>query len=524
MKLIRLLLVDDESLVLNAMKFCVEQSDMGYEVFTASNGCQALELSRALHPQVVISDVEMPNMDGLTFLQQLKQITPGSLIYVLSGYQNFEYAKRAIDLGVRKYLIKPLEEQLLLNLLSEARQTLEYDHVLLEEKRSRHKLACKSLLSDFFTLSMNEINIPSEMVKQLSCLLPHGPYMLMFLQLEDRTDSSSNNELSVKGSTPTFFNLEKQIAEVLDPCHTDSILTLSRTNEYILLIVVNAENALQSGIELSKKVCMEIAASLDVRLVAGVSPPVEQASLLSDACRQCMCALANEQLTPEALLLTYKPGLGYGEALEQISVLIECLERQSYQNLQHQIRLLYDTLSADDFSVQKSIKISEALLHTILDKLMTYQPHQPIKQPSLSSYGSLYHMRELVLRQAAALCEYDSSSVSKTETLISKAQKYISENLNDVSLSKVSEAVGCTPIYLSTVFKNSTGIKFIDYITRMKIDAARMMLADSSIKIHDIADQLGYMDSKYFSQIFKKNVGITPNEYRMALENKSKTW
>lgn len=520
-----ILLVDDEPGHLTGLSKILRRLRPEYAVRTAKNGEEALNLCDAESFEIIITDIQMPIMDGLDFYERLPSSRNPQKVIFLSGYDYFEYAQKAIGLGSFEYVLKPVDIDKFTTILEKTERSLEEEMSSLQEKES---LAAK--LDTIIPLYHNRIlsewihgmPLSSDEQRELeqSLLFQGGGSIIVTAihgmdKLEDREQELCRNRakgrlqtlLSEHGAAITFFS-EQDRSLLISAAHVqleDSLLArleeqfrqaefesvricvgMSRRSESVASdassLFKEAYLAAMEGFYTNGRLVFRSAdTTIDSRLFLKASAKLE--ALMSDAIH---AAHGEKAIRDASSAVVAK--LIEGERLPTPAELVG-----------HCKKLL-----------TKLTEATEYLKPEIIDRLLV-----SISE-SLDGVYALEQLQEIMANRltdiSAAIT--DARRDSK-EMVIYKCLAYMEKHyMEDLSLESVSAVFHFNSSYFCHYFKSKLNINFSQYLTQIRLTKAKELLEQSNDKIYQVASRLGYQDAKYFNRVFKKEFGLTPEEYR----------
>ncbi len=533
--MLKVFLVEDESIVREGLRDNIPWDQYDYEfVGEASDGEIALPLIRKTKPDVLITDIKMPFMDGLALSNIVMQELPDIKIIIISGYDDFEYARQAIRIGVEQYLLKPVTRSALQKALQEVREKVEaeweqkdYLKKFQNEMREYEQFARRRFFEKVFAgrLSVQEIY---EEAQKVSLNLHASSYNLVMISLNDKRGEESGMDSQL------FDRYQEELLHYF-PGFPEYFIFQWNVSVYGILIMGEPdriEELTQRCIENVRRICELPPGGLEWHVVAG--NPVERLSLLPEVYSKVNHLLSYRFLLPDKPILTEQdlellPGneesdmSGLGNAQVDPELLQRFLkEGQSeevhdfvsgyVQSMKEQLKskmfrnyLVLSTRFAVIAFVEKMGYEQEKFFQTIAaDKLQEYV----LNPEDISEYMEVLLSRAIELR--------DQENEYKGKKVISDALEYIEAHYTeeDFSLNKVAEQVHVSPNYLSAIFSSEMETTFVEYVTRKRLEKAKQLLRQTDWTAQEIAGEAGYKEAHYFSFVFKKTVGCTPKEYR----------
>lgn len=536
--MLKVFLVEDESIVREGLKNNIPWREYGYEFMgEANDGEMALPMIRKIQPDVLITDIKMPFMDGLALSRIVTQEIPGIKIIIISGYDEFEYAQQAIRVGVEQYLLKPVTRGALRKVLLELREKIEnereqksYLETFQNEMKEYEDYARRNFLEKVFggVLSVQQIY---EEAGKLELELEGPCYNLVLLNLQVKRQ---NPEIGVREPEgfgriqEEFFRYFMRFPEYLTFRWNISLLGILIMGEKEQM-----EELKERCIRNIEKICTKEENTME--WYTAVGDPVERLSLMPECYTKVNHILAHRFFHPEQHILTEKdteeflPGKDTKsfEAVDSAKVSPEIIQGFLREGKQEELEDFIKGYLAGVKDALESRLFRDYLLLNIrftiinyMEKLgVTKQNYLPadendkVREASLNSRDIHDYMKELLER---ALALRDEESVNQGKRILKKGLEYIEENYSDdaFSLNNVAGAIGVSGNYFSSVFSQEMQMTLIEYVTKKRMEKARKLLRQTEKHSGEIAAEVGYKDPHYFSFVFKKTVGCTPREYR----------
>lgn len=513
----KLMLVDDEPLILNAIADVVDWGHHHAElVATALNGEEAYELFLKHQPDIVITDIRMPGLDGLGLIRKILSISPMTKFIILSGFEEFEYAKRAMHKGVKQYLLKPCDETQITEALDEVIRELEAQtrrDDYLNQLRNRLELVIPQVkeqwLKEFITnktYGKREWEICKDILS-----LSDEPYRVQLLLFQlDSGDYEFEHLFALYNIAKECFEKEAATVYLNTSLGDQVILVISEMNDQPLFAVLrNIQGVMLNYYKMEVTVSISSVGSMESArdLYKEASKYMEQkfyygtGSLLS--CRT-VGALTEETHSFKFHFDELRLLVRNGDAAETM------------QWLDHFFHMLssnkYDRHQASAYVVELWLQLVRE------EKRETDDLYR--KLPQLFNLTVLDEMAKTVKDTAISIMQGVADEHEQREHRIVKQIKgFVQDHLSlpDLSLGWLSQQkLFLTADYLGKIFRNETGEKFSDYVNRLRIEKAMEMINDGEdLKIFELAEAVGFRDNaQYFSQVFKKMTGATPSEYK----------
>jgi len=547
--MLKIFLAEDEVIVRETIKRMIPWEDLGFElVGEAADGEMALPLLLRQKPDLLITDIKMPFMDGLTLAKVAKKEIPGLKVVILSGYDDFNYAKQAINIGVEDYLLKPITKNALIERLTEIRSRYEHEKTQKEyyEKFHREMQAYeKNSSRDFFealvsgSMDMMEIYRRSE---KLGLDIVAEAYNVLIFTMNCEEDFSGQREGYSEWEAESLELLEEFFSE-----NTSAMLFRCNIFSYGVLIKGQKET-----IEENTRSCVsEIQRILDRKeqkrqWFVAAGEPVERLSQIQKSYYSASRAFSQRYLYDENILYydemasmekknvteddsTYlqkvdvnalnpvilQKFLSNGLLEETENFVKDYFYAIGQEPLESLVFRNYVTLNVR-FSVMSFLKEIGCDTRTL-----EQEDTKDVLSESSKSLENAIAYAEKIISQAIAL--RDQNSGNKNRSILKTAVDFIDSHYmeEDMSLNKAANAANVSANHFSALFSQNMGQTFIEYLTNLRMNKAKEYLRCTSMRSSEIAGEIGYKDAHYFSYLFKKTQGMTPSDYRKAREDKA---
>lgn len=504
----KVLIVDDEKIVRAGLRKIIEQRAKGFSVIgEAQDGIDALTLVRLYQPDICIVDIRMRHMDGIEFIRRVRQEDSKAHFVVLSGYAEFEYARDLMSIGCSAYLTKPVKHKELITVLNQLKEKI------LAEAEKAQKIKV------YEDLTLKIVDMERDLL--VKRILTEGRTSELDSALENHQLLWLREEVTVAAVTSLapfndFVSLVDQIFSRSEVEHY--ICYRYTTSEYYIIMP-----ATYPAFDVLNACCKEISNHLGCEVIAGLEEKVSNLERGLDKAKTIMkSSFPSKQAEVfRASDLPNKPSKDY-ELVEQ-RIKTACLNGDPKELSQGIAQLLSD-LQNHQTHINVFLLLIGRLYHSVRTKLNQTRYSFIVEQiptylafeNQLKSCRQFVEMKEYVQATFDEIASLLSTDVDgSSSSTIRKAQRYIEENFSrDISLSDIAENVGLTPNYLSTLFKTGTGKTYVNYLTELRIERAKVLLVDSSLKVYEVGSMVGYSDPKYFNRVFRQVTGMTPREFR----------
>lgn len=538
MELYRIILVDDEEEVRKSIIRKIDWHAAGFEVVgDAENGEDALEKIENLEPDVILTDIRMPYMDGLALAERVRQKYPSMKIIIFSGYDDFEYAKQAIKLNVTEYILKPVNAQELTAILERIRTNLDNE---IEQKRNVNLLResyIRSLpilreqfLNDLVTRPVPEEEAAQRLKEYDIDIGGARKWIAAAIDIE-RPEKAELPIHREKALIPVSVMqiLEEKLGQY---CRYITFISRTSQSELAAIAAIDGDNTQTGLIDVLGDICKETRKILEVPITIGIG---HSCTSLSDICLSYNGAVNS---------LGYKGIVGSGS-----TIYINDVEPVNRGKLQFGGKDEAELTSAIKFGPRERIeaavaeimgKMEEAKVHfrqcqaymlsvtnCIIQLIQVYDLDMQEIFENAGEAGDAYALIPKVQRQeefaqwllSAALAINRAMNQERANTMkqvIQEARQYIMDNYQDPELSveKICRHLHMSPAYFSTMFKKETGQAYIAYLTEVRLNKAVELLNKTDDKTYVIAASVGYQEQNYFSYVFKKRFGVSPTKFR----------
>ncbi len=528
----KVILVDDEAEVIDMIEKKIHWNDLGFEVAgSATNGVKALELVEKLQPDVVLTDIKMPYMDGLELSRRLNREYPNIYIMLCTGFDEFEYAKEAVHLEIKEYMLKPVNATELSESLTNLKHTLDRER---EEKLNVKKLndyfqeVLPKLQSNFF-ISLIEGRVEKhdyERFLQAYQVDMKGPLFgcVIFHTSENHVPEGMNPLL-------LSMSVEREIKQrLMDQWNCLEFIYMGNT---LLILELDAEDQITQITDACDRFCRWAYRIMGAVVTAGIGTVCDslyEISLSYERAREAVSyrvlygtkrainigeIVPKEQIKPvqseESRMQTLFRAIRIGDSTE--------IERAAHGEME---KLHKNTETMSQYNLA-TMEIVSGFFKFCTDNSLDFNKisgnmqniYEKVSQMDESSLTAwIVQMSETISEKLK--CARNSSA----RRLIVEAQNIVKERYMeaDISLDEICTVLGVSNSYFSSLFKKEAGKSFISYLTDYRMDIAAEMILNTDEKSYTIAEKVGYLDANYFSYVFKKKFGVSPSKYRASVK------
>lgn len=504
----KVLIVDDEYLVRLGIRSTFHWALHGFEIVgEASNGRDAIKLFEKTDPDILLTDIRMPVMDGIELIEDLKARKPGLYVVILTNYDDFSYAQRAIRLGAAQYILKSdLREETLLEALCKCEGGRENAP---EHRREAGPLE-RSIRSALFQRNSGRLTLSQEMTEQFQ----PGLYAVVACRCDV---SGIPQEAQEK--------FHKTCRTMLEGMGTSPLLVSAEADEMLRALLITrlrgeAEYThLRDGM---RTTISNLHQYYDVEMRMGISAMrqrehinrmIEQAFEALDLCffrTGNDCEWCPQKKQPEKLMVRYRSIDSLIQAHEWLPLKAEI------GRIFEQLYRMENMAAAESCCIElMSIARQAACGNILLGE--EFLRDKQLEHLAFRTFDHICAMEVYVMDIYRSMMNLLSGRGKRYSSIITKAVDFIQANYaRPISLVEVAEEVDVSKSYLSLLFKQETGINFSKYLMDYRIDRSKQLLSQSTLRIYEIAEQVGFLNPYYFSKVFRDYTGMSCKDYRNA--------
>ena len=534
--MLTMIVADDEPFIRSSLIHVFKwQEEFGIEIIgEASDGLEAYELCLKLKPDILFTDIMMPLMGGLQVAEKLREAGSPTRIIIISGAQDFSYAREALKVSAEGYILKPVK-------LAEVREVFRQVVAKLKEERE-HQMDVEQLrkqLHDNMPLLREKFlqNLVAGLYRNEEEVWQKIEYFALpfkreqtltacVLQLDEY--QSAVNKFSEEYKQLLYFSIQNIMGECLisHPC---AISFVASENEFIMVFCPAEDSSPRALPEVCEQIISSIQTYLRLDASIGIGRACPLASQLEDSYKDALAALVYKFYTGNASVLYIKDIQPETETLQSTffykfqARLMNELKAGHTGTVMELMEQLFTRLAGPKLQIEYVQSICAEMIFTSARTL--YEIDEDISQvlsDRITIMDKLYLQKNITGLKAYMLSLLHDLSAyvagkntSKNSRIISKIRTLVQEGYaSELSISKISEEVFLTPNYISLIFKKETGETITDYITGIRIARAKELLRTTDLKVMEISELVGYENPHYFSTVFKKTTGLHPLKYR----------
>lgn len=511
----KVIVVDDEPRVRRGMRNLIPKLDSEWSVVgEAKNGYEALELVKKELPDLVITDIRMPQMNGLDLLSHLKEYPVH--VVILSGYGYFEYAQTAVKYGAFDYLLKPLKPEDIQSVLGRVKKERQLAPAV---SRNHPNMPNYSKLWKDWLLGLQE---EKELPAQLSPILPSDSAQFRIFVIEVDLIDELINEDQWGDRQLVLFAVRNIVHDVTGKTNTNAhFLFVNGAQLYFLMIN-------EKEVRMLAKSCIEeVKKWLKISTSIGISDTSDHYKALPELVQHAGFALQNKCFYGCGTVSEYddlklEDIIEVGYPIEMETELIKEIRGEQTERASAVLHEFVRTVKRRNVPFRLFRRFCLQFVSSVI-RLAYEQKMYDLVIANLPCPIDLYD-RTFTLEEyvdfmdrliEACIVSMEWKRTQKQNQTIEKAVSFIQANYGkDISLEDTALHVHMNASYFSSYFKLENGCSFVEYVTSLRMEKAKTLMLDSQLRLYEIAQMVGYQEVKYFSRLFKKKMGVTPAEYR----------
>ncbi|RKP55116.1 response regulator [Cohnella endophytica] len=529
---IKALLIDDEVNILKNLQAVIPWESLNIELIgTARNGEQALELARAQRPQLILCDIRMPVMDGIEFLEALREFDAEAEVIMMTGYQDFSYVRSVIRYEVKDYILKPIDyeelEKTIKRLAAGVRERSIEAHSMQQEWKHVFHLAYEKVLYDRIVDLGGSASRPFLKLTELD-----GDNLAFAMMLVDVADySQRERSWDDKERKLWNFAIQNILQENLTAFNVQHSVLQVRSGEWCVLIERSAPDIydrdqimgwaekLRSAVENYLRLCIRIA----------LHPSEVTLKQLAKTYKSLQRSLNLSQTADTGIIVSEKargstePSQKLWDCIEEM---VTGLKRCDRRRTETSLKELNDSFrQLPEASFERVAPIVHYLCLHLIREMRAMEVIGREEELEVWRRIDQHHGIRDTLQVINRLVDQSLESVMRKKTsdvLMLSARDYIERNLSaELSIDLLADYLGISGSYFSLLFKQHIGETFVEYVTKQRMEMAKSMLALSDKSVTQVGQMVGYAERRYFTRVFSKYTGMLPSEYRDRQHNQS---
>ncbi len=539
--LIKMLVVDDEEIIREGICRAGNWVEHGIEVIgSAGNGIAALEIIKEDKPDIILSDVVMPEIDGIELSKTVYEKYPGIKIILLSGYDDFQYARSAIEYKVSNYLLKPVKLEVLLDEVLKLKARIEReaekkrkDDMILQELRKSLPILREQYLNRIICYGLEDY----EKIKKEFDYLEIGLSLFNVGVMLVQPDNYTRRKQYVYEEEYYLTKLKlKELCDNIIESDKGCVVFEDREDRTVILFNFSEGNTHGKSIDIivkkARMLQQEILEQLGLSVSIGIGRLQKSITGIAKSYKEAVSALeykfymGSESVIyfgdvdiPDSFSCSYPQHLEFDIILN--------VRAGSYVKACSLVDDFFDEIQADgilkpDEILCTGLFLLNGISRVILGNLCEFEHDKSLNAVNIMletadmRFDTLNQLKSHIFNIVKKITDcVNASRKLRNISLIQSAKDFIKRNVgNNISLNTVADMLYISPNYLSFLFKEETGENFKDYVLKKKIEEGKKLLKDTNYTLNRIAADIGYSDGRYFSHIFKKYTGVSPEEWR----------
>lgn len=537
--MVKVFLAEDEFAIREGIKNNINWNEEGFEfVGDASDGELAFPLIQQSKPDILITDIKMPFTDGLELSRLVKKEFPNIKIIILSGYNDFSFAREAIHIGVTAYILKPVSSEKLLHevkaiagKIEEEKKQQKYLNQFKMEMLENRTIAKNNFFNDliFKELTLSEI---LERAEKLEISLIANTYNIVLFKIK------------VPGDTATCYS--EDVVEITEKVQQNiegnpNVLMFDRGAEgWAFLFKGNTNEQLEQEINcITREIIRIVSDRSRLEYFGGIGKCVKRLSELPNSYDKANKAFSYRYLGTSNQMVSYGQIEDNKLFLDQNMIFHKFGLRKVDRTLLENFLKMGNINDVSSFVSEYFWGLGQENMNSLIFRqyvvmdmyfctISFVEELGYAKKEVMERYGGFHNIFEITTNPenakkfveqvvTEALRGRDNATMKRYESLIQQAKNYIHEFYSEehISLNSVAASVNISPSYFSAIFSQEAGMTFIEYLTEVRMNKAKELLMCSTLKSSEIGFEIGYKDPHYFSYLFKKTQGCTPKEFRM---------
>jgi two-component system response regulator YesN len=525
-----MLIVDDEQFAINGLKNAIEWEKFGIEIIgEATDGQEAIEFIHNNDIDILFTDIKMPIMDGIKLIETIRTEKKNIKIVVLSGYEDFDYARTAIHYNVFEYLLKPVTldkiEDVVRGLVEQCEDESRKKQKDIEmEKKLQETLP---FMEERFYMNLLNGIYEDEIHSFLDLNLKANRYKVIVAHIDNLlTDNGkllSHRDKQLL-TLKIYELLKKELQQLYDvvPIQYNSV-------NIVLLFKLKFTDEIDSVLKSFERIQKMIIECEDVTISLGIGNSYSDIKDIHYSFKEAMEALKHKLYYGNGSIISYKDIMNNQGSYVDILVdwkqyLIDSINLQDAKKAEGILRDIHNLLKNNNrYNIYYIRKLSMEII--LIISLTLYDKNEELesiytKRENLFDYIQQLETLDDIFDTLIDICvniiQYlNEKRERKNKSTINNIIRYINENIDqEITLEKIAQRVFLTPNYIGHIFKEEMGISFSEYVTQSRMEFAKKLLKQSENKIYEVSLKVGYKNPHYFSKLFKQYTGFTPSQYK----------
>ncbi len=527
----KMCVIDDMKSVVDSIVQYIDWSHYDIEIGgTATNGVAGMNLIKETRPDIVVTDIRMPLMDGLDMVVQVLEHLPNVKIIIMSGFADFEYAQRAIRLGAIDFISKPVTPNELIQSVTKAKEALEHERrgkQLLQRLQMQEKESLPLLRQDYFNLLVRYFSTEEKAKERLGLLqvsLEMKPFHVMVVEIDHYEKLSK--ALPLGEVELIHFAVQNILEETIQRFTTGLVFKDYQMKQLICVMNVTDQVTIQALAEHCRDHMKQFSR---YTISIGIGLLVEKVDELPLSYQQAMLALSYSFYFEDNTIIAYdkaaefeirKMKVQLPSENELLHAVLSGNQEKSTKLLQHvyDANITMSILPRPSSIIEAYYELASSLfkqMNTAINNETDKEAQQTLQQIKNGRFMKYQELHQNMLQFLSSCHEWvELDQARDSQVMINQSIKYIKENLHlSLTINECANLAHLSPSYYANLFKKSTGMTFRNYVTQERIEQAKRLLL-TDMQVQEIAFKVGFEDRPYFTELFKKQVGMTPSEFK----------
>lgn len=532
--MIKVVIADDEQRFRLYMEKVLDWEALGFKICgSAANGEQVMELLKTVKPDIALLDINMPKMDGILLTEKLKEISPDTYVVFITGYSEFEYAQKAVKLGVSEYLLKPFSKEELCRIVLKLKENIQRE----KEKERQNERSRRILQEEMWNKMMRlgqeereEIRECRESLEQLGVFLETPYYMVSIVQI----DKAGGREIKKEDRELWLFGIRNILEELGNDERKEQVSFYNYERNFVTVWKCRSREETNEIAGIMDRLCDLVYEFLNVSVTIGVGSIEAESEGICQSYRKASISLQNKFLFGGRRVISYEDITKRNQKadfyrLDLNEQLLGCLRKNDMDKTEELLHVAEKEIVENNYSIDYVNAAIMGILSVCLSYIVEmkgdirvilgqeFLPYQELKgmESLKESFGWLKEIFK------TTICFFKRPRSKRAEQIIEEVEHYIELHYSDFGLTAedISEAVYLDISYIRKVFSRYKDYTIQEYITSVRMKAAKEKLEQQVYTIGEIAEKCGYLDSGYFSKCFRKYYHVSPRQYISQLQD-----
>ena len=537
----RIMIADDEGIAVESFTYMIREEFKDTCIIeSAKTGRSVIELAERFRPDIALMDIRMPGINGIDAIKEIRKRNPGIIFIVISAYDKFGYAKEALSLGVMDYLNKPVNKDVFLDTLRKAMAKVDGER----EKRTRELAILEKMetvtpiLENGLVYNLLFQEFSGEDIENFKKLLEINTNYGYMIALVFGDSDDGGNMTNVVGTSVRIQSQTRDLRDIVKS-YISGMVGSVMANKIAIFVPYEKKDSANDAdsddlnelnynerleiIDLIRNMVRRLNTQLDAVFRAGVGTvrPLSQQMTSYNEALESLTMTNGSVAHAEDLAVGCEYEDNYPVDSER--AIFEGVKKGELEATLSAANYFFDWMleTYDNYTDDIKLKTlefvlrAESIAYGISGETYRFRSREDYLK-FINRVESYDKLRKWFIDKLTDAChDVKSRKENRSNGIIDRAKEYIMTHYQkDISLDDVSREVDISPYYFSKLFKEATGDNFIEYLTNLRIDKAKDLLDNTELSMKEICVQVGYANPNYFSRIFKKNVGVTPTEYK----------